>query len=117
MLVLNLWFLVYSILFLAVYHGNGVSTWSCFLDFKVEKPHFVNYRERTTVSLITFTFQSNLYLTVFLYTICTPHDVTKDSEHVGTRITPNAMLCWPAFQPGLEHSLDSQVGQFSVNCS
>ena len=103
-------------LFLAVYHSNGVSTWSCFLDFKVEKPHFVNYRERTTVSLITFTFQSNLYLTVFLYTICTPHDVTKDSEHVRSRIIPNAMICLPAFQPGLEHSLDSQVGQFSVNC-
>ena len=104
-------------LFLAVYHSNGVSTWTCFLDFKVEKPHFVNYRERTTVSLITFSLHSNLYLSVFLYIRYTPHEVTKDSEHVGTRITPNAMLCLPAFQPGFEPSLDSQVGQFSVNCS
>ena len=103
-------------LFLAVYHSNGVSTGSCFLDFKVEKPHFVNYRERKTVSLITFTFHSNLYLSVFLYIRYSPHEVTKDSEHVGIRITPNAMLCLPAFQPGLEHSLDSQVGQFNVNC-
>ena len=104
-------------LFLAVYHSNGVSIWPRFLDFKVEKPHFVNYRERTTVSLITFSLHSNLYLTVFLYIICTPHDVTKDSEHVRSRIIPNAMLCLPTFQPGLEPSLDSQVGQFSVNCS
>ena len=104
-------------LFLAVYHSNGVSTWSCILDFKVEKPHFVNYRERTTVSLITFTFHSNLYLSVFQYIRYTPHEVTKDSEHVRSRIIPNAMLCLPTFQPGLEHSLDSQVGQFSVNCS
>ena len=116
-MVLNLWFLVYSILFLAVYHGNGVSTWSCFLDFKVEKPHFVNYRERTTVSLITFSLHSNLYLSVFLHIRYTPHEVTKDSEHVGIRITPNAMLCLPTFQPGFEPSLDSQVGKYSVNCS